>query len=151
MLPCASVPSPLTVDITLSGLDGTITDLPRFYSSISNSTTTTKTKHEGVNTGSIIAAAVGGSVLLAGLPFGIKMFLRRRKWKRATRPRRLQEREMRRAWAGPETAPRDIYIRQEIPRATTGTNNFLFSQDWPGRANDRRSESRTQDVDQSNG
>jgi hypothetical protein len=70
-------------------LHGTIVELPRFYAAAANSTVATSTKHEDVNTGSIIAAAVGGAVLLAGLPFCIKMYLRRRKWKKAQRPRRL--------------------------------------------------------------
>lgn len=134
MVPCASVATPIIVNLTVAGFDGNISELPRFHTAAANSTVQHTTKHEGVNTASIIAAAIGGAVLLCGLPFGIKMYLRKRRWKKAQRPRRLQEREMRNAWAGPETAPRDIYIRQEIPRATTGTNNFLFSQDWPGKA-----------------
>lgn len=84
-----------------------------------------------MNTGSIVAAAVGGAVLLAGLPFGVKMYMRKRKWRRTQRPRKLQEREMRRQWA--EQA--EPYMTEEIalPSPTTEGGNFLFSQDWHGK------------------
>jgi len=142
MLPCGSTGTPLIVNFTVVGLEGTITELPRFATASPTDVPPDgtagiagdPTSHEGVNTGSIIAAAIGGAVLLAGLPFGIKMLLQKRKWSKAQRPRRQQEREMRRAWAGPEERQRDIYVRQEIPRAGAGTTNFLFSQDWPGKA-----------------
>jgi hypothetical protein len=85
----------------------------------------------GINTGSIIAAAIGGGVLVLGMPFGIKMYLRRRKWAKAQRPRRLQEREMRRQWAETSNPSEGQGIP---PEPTGGGHNFLFSQDWHGRS-----------------
>jgi len=154
----ASPSAELTVVLTPNGLNTPVVQLPRSivngvlafatqfpsdYTSTSlaavsaasaSASARAKAQEEGgkVNSGSIIAAAVGGAVLLAGLPFGIKMFLRKRKWSKAQRPRRLQEREMRRQWAEPSNP----YSSAEIPTPPppTAGQNFLFSQDWHGKS-----------------
>jgi hypothetical protein len=150
MMPCGTVQDKRNAQLTFNGQTTTVnlprslvngviafgTTIPASMRSTSSSASPTSTKwpdEDGgkVNTGSIIAAAVGGGVLLLGLPFGVKMYLRKRKWRKAQRPRRLQEREMRRQWA--ETS--NFYARQDIPpEPTDGGHNFLFSQDWHGQS-----------------
>jgi hypothetical protein len=147
MIPCGTAKGGTMAELTTAGQTATA-DLPRFVvngavvatlpvsmTSTSSSTSASPTNIDPdggkVNTGSIVAASIGGGVLLLGLPFGIKMYLRKRKWKKAQRPRRLQEREMRRQWA--ETG--NPYSSQTVPipaEPAEGGNNFLFSQDWPG-------------------
>lgn len=147
MIPCGTASGGTSAELTTDGQTATI-DLPRFLingdivtalpasltsttSSPSPSSTYTDPDGGRVNAGSIVAASIGGGVLLLGLPFGIKMFLRKRKWKKAQRPRRLQEREMRRQWE--ETG--NPYVGDEVPippEGEGGGGNFLFSQDWPG-------------------
>jgi hypothetical protein len=140
MLPCGKIPNhQLNVAITFNG-EKTPANLPRYFMIATSSASPTATpKNDGreVDTSSIIAAAIGGAVLLAGLPFGIKMYMHRRKWRKAQRPRRLQEREMRRQWAEP-TNPY-VMETETIPMPTAGGGNFLFSQDWHGKLNTGRS------------
>jgi hypothetical protein len=68
------------------------------------------------NMASIIAAAIGGGVLLLGLPFGIKMILRKWKWRQAEKPPKQRTYPFGRQQAIPVEGP-----------------NFLFSQEWHGR------------------
>lgn len=133
MFPCGKTANrPLNVAVTFDG-EHTPVGLPRYFTSTSAAapTATAVHKKETVSTGSIIAAAVGGAVLLVGLPFGVKMYLRRRKWRKMQRPRQLQEREMRRQWQE-ATNP---YMAQELPvPPPSAGHNFLFSQDWHGKS-----------------
>jgi len=134
MFPCGKTPNhQINVAVTYNG-EKTPVELPRYFTPASSAspTATAVRKKEKVNTGSIIAAAVGGAVLVTGLPFGVKMYLRRRKWRKMQRPRQLQEREMRRQWE----EPANPYLSQELPVAPmTAESNFLFSQDWHGTSN----------------
>lgn len=144
MMPCGIAKATKSVELTFRGQSITV-NLPRSLvngvmvvgatspasmtstSSSASATSTSNNNGKKVDTGSIVAAAVGAGVLLLGLPFGIKVFIQKRRWKRMQRPRRLQEREMRRQWA----EGGNPYIRQDIPvEPTGGGNNFLFSQDW---------------------
>jgi len=134
MLPCGQTPNhQLNVAITFNG-EKTPANLPRYFTiATSRAPPTATPDNDGrkVDNGSIIAAAIGGAVLLAGLPFGIKMYMRRRQWRKAQRPRRLQEREMRRQWAEP-TNPY-VMETETIPMPADVGSNFLFSQDWHGK------------------
>lgn len=76
--------------------------------------------HEPVATdfsqrGSIIAACVGGGVLLLGLPFGIKMCMRKLRWRQAEKAPKIR-------------SLRHPFVREQLPPGP----NFLFSQEWNG-------------------
>jgi len=154
IIPCGTVHNQRTAQLTFGGQSTTVA-LPRSVvngvlafgatipasmtsttSSASASPTAWPAEDSGVNVGSIIAGSIGGGVLLLGMPFGIKMYLRRRKWKKAQRPRRLQEREMRRQWAETSNPPEGLSIPPEPTggESTGAGHNFLFSQDWHGRS-----------------
>lgn len=85
---------------------------------------------------SIIPAVLGGAVLLAGLPFGIKVLIRKRQWARAMRADRLpNERE---AMDMRTQDLSSLYVDQP-PAAYLGNDRrggggFMFSQDWYGRS-----------------
>jgi len=135
ILSCADTTAqPLTVAITYTNMK-TAVNLPRSLvnGQVAFATQTPPVLKDGtkIDSGSIIAASIGAAVLLCGLPFGIKMFIRKRRWSKAQRPRRLQEREMRRQWAEPSNP----YSRAAIPTPPPAAGqNFLFSQDWHGRS-----------------
>jgi len=141
MLPCGKTPNhQLTVAITYNDEKTPVAGLPRYFTVATSSASPTaiaKSDGQKVSTGQIIAAAIGGAVLLIGLPFGVKMYMRKRKWRKTQRPRRLQEREMRREWAEPTNPYMNEVI--PIPSPTAGGSNFLFSQDWHGKSATGRS------------
>jgi len=138
MFPCGTTRSqPFSVSLTytsaptpiflprLAGTDGKITiqtQIPvAMTCTSSDSSPTLICKPTDLNNNaSIIAAAIGGGVLLLGLPFGIKMMIRKWKWRQA------------------ETAPKQRtypFARQQaIP---VEGPNFLFSQEWHGRQYDQ--------------
>ena len=65
--------------------------------------------------GSIIAACVGGGVLLLGLPFGIKMVIRKLNWRKAEKAPKIRN-------------LKHPFVREQLPPGP----NFLFSQEWHG-------------------
>ena len=113
MFPCGtSKTREVAIVLTGAGLP-TPVSLPQFLNSAG------KVFYEPIATdfsqkGSIIAACVGGGVLLLGLPFGIKMLMRKRNWRvkaeKAPRTRNL----------------RHPFVREQLPPGP----NFLFSQEW---------------------
>ncbi|KAH8602205.1 hypothetical protein B0O99DRAFT_588419 [Bisporella sp. PMI_857] len=115
MYPCGQTKTQ-DLKIKLSGIGlPTPISLPQFLDS-----KTGQVYHKSVTTdfsqkGSIIAACVGGGVLLLGLPFGIKMLIRKRNWRKAEK--------------APKTRNlRHPFVREQLPPGP----NFLFSQEWHG-------------------
>jgi len=114
MFPCGTVKAK-EYKIVLSGKSlPTPISLPQYLG------TDGKLFHEPVATdfsqkGSIIAACVGGGVLLLGLPFGIKMIIRKLRWRQAEKAPKIR-------------SLRHPFVREQLPPGP----NFLFSQEWHG-------------------
>lgn len=132
----ADFPSPIPLPRNI-GTDGSITILTQLPSStqpVSTLHTTSGTTQmmcttlpssqklvctpveEGNNNASIIAACIGGGVLLLGLPFGIKMIWRKWSWRQEERAPKQRTNPFGRQQAIPVEGP-----------------NFLFSQEWHGQ------------------
>ncbi|KAG9244221.1 hypothetical protein BJ878DRAFT_507246 [Calycina marina] len=115
MFPCQMTKASKAIKVVLSGTAlPTPESLPLYLGSDG------RVFHEPVATdfsqkGSIIAACVGGGVLLLGLPFGIKMALRKLHWQMAEK--------------APKTRSlRHPFVQKQLPPGP----NFLFSQEWHG-------------------
>ena len=114
MFPCGTVKARV-FSVALSGKTlPTSVSLPQYLGNDG------KIFHEKVATdfsqkGSIIAACVGGGVLLLGLPFGIKMIVRKLRWRQAEKAPKIR-------------SLRHPFVREQLPPGP----NFLFSQEWHG-------------------
>jgi len=119
----ATTPIPLPRNL---GADGKVTVLTQSPSSTVSMTCTSLASSPTLicnpvinntnNRPSLIAAGIGCGVLLLGLPFGIKMVLRKWRWRQAEKPPRQR------------TYP--FARQQELP---VEGPNFLFSQEWHGK------------------
>lgn len=115
MYPCQTTRALKDIKVVLSGSAlPTPESLPQYLG------THGEVFHQAVATdfsqkGSIIAACVGGGVLLLGLPFGIKMLIRKLNWRMAEK--------------APKTRNlRHPFVQKQLPPGP----NFLFSQEWHG-------------------
>jgi len=114
MYPCgATKTSAISIALAGSGLP-TPVSLPQYLNKSG------KVYYEAYATdtswqGSIIAACVGGGVLLLGLPFGIKMVIRKRNWRKAEKAPKIRN-------------LKHPFVQKQLPPGP----NFLFSQEWHG-------------------
>jgi len=144
MLPCGTESSrTTTVEVTYSSF---ITPIPLPRTLFPNGTLVYATQVSPIPTNtappdgpssplaSIIPAALGGAVLLAGLPFGIKALYRKRQWRRAMRADRLPDEREAMDMRSQDLS--SLYVDPVPPVYLPPERNrgFMFSQDWYGRS-----------------